>query len=63
MDPFLKMGVTLASFQSGGTTPDCIDLLKITARAGASLTFIIKNIDVTPSGPGAEPGLSFKFFF
>ncbi len=44
MEPFLKIGVTFASFQSGGTIPSSMDLLKIEVRASASLSATIPAV-------------------
>ena len=50
--PFLKMGVTLASFHSSGKIPISIDLAKITVRDGETmLAAILKSLFGILSNP------------
>ena len=49
------MGVTCAVFQSSGTVPWAMDLVKMQlSGAATSSTSSCRNLGVIPSGPGAE---------
>ena len=59
LDPFLKIGVTLARRQSWGTIPDLIELSNSSARGyEITLTYSFKNLAEILSGPGADVDLS-----
>ena len=61
LSPFLKIGVTLAFFQSAGISPSFIDLVKICCKGSfISLAHSFSNCGFISSGPHAL--CSFKSF-